>query len=81
MHKHNHNADNTTSQRSAGKQNRDSGTRDFIKQLFRDTFFKGGAYEDEMKILEGGLRTKTWIIHITLMVSRVVFSSLGQSYW
>ena len=80
MHKQNHNADNVTSPRSVGKQ-RDIGTRDLIKQLFRDTFFKGGAYEDEMKILEGGLRTKTWIIHITFMVSRVVFSTLGQSYW
>ena len=80
MHQNNHNADNA-SQRSENKQNHDSGARVLIKQLFRDTFFKGGAYEDEMKILEGGLRTKTWIIHITLMVSRVVFSSLGQSYW
>ena len=81
MHENNHNADNVTSQRSAGKQNRDNDTKYLFKQLIRDTFFKGGAYEDEMKILEGGLRTKTWIIHISLMVSRIVFSSLGQSYW
>ena len=53
----------------------------FIKQLLKETFYKGGPYEEEMKVLEGGLRTKSWIIHITLMLSRVVFSSLGQSYW
>lgn len=31
--------------------------------------------------MERTLQTKTLIIHFTMMVSRVGFSSLGQSYW
>ena len=53
----------------------------FVKQLLKETFYRGGPYEAEMRVLEGGLRTKSWIIHIALMVSRVAFSSVGQSYW
>ena len=34
-----------------------------------------------MQIIESGLQTKTWVIHSATMISRIVSSSLGKSFW
>lgn len=52
-----------------------------IKELFKETFRSKSAYPEESKSMERSLQTKTLIAHTTMMISRVGFSLLGQSYW
>lgn len=52
-----------------------------IKELFKETFRSKSSYPEEMKDLERSLQTKTLIAHATMMLGRMGFSMLGQSYW
>ena len=53
----------------------------FTKALFKDTFRRGGAYRDEMLNVQRSLYTKSWLIHMIMMFSRVAYLILGIAYW
>jgi len=47
----------------------------------RSTFSNGGEYASELKTIQEGLYTKSWLIHCLTILSRVVYPLLGIARW
>ena len=52
-----------------------------ICRLFIDSFKDGGAYKEEFKIFQNGLKTKAWLFHIFVMATRILAPITGSAYW
>ena len=53
----------------------------FGKDLFIDTFKKGGAHREEMEKVKHSLYTRAWITHSVMMFTRVLYPLLGIALW
>lgn len=56
------------------------GTYRKSKMLLHDTFFQC-SYEEEKSSVEDMMLRKSWVIHIVLMSTRIIWPIFGASYW
>ena len=56
-------------------------TAQFTKRLFIDTLTRGGEYRAEMREIELSLDTKTWLVNVALMLSRILYPIFGIAHW
>ncbi len=52
-----------------------------LKELLFETFRSESTYQHEKKRLREMLYTRAWLIHLWLMLWRVFYALLGNSYW
>ena len=53
----------------------------FSKDLFRDSFRRGGAYSEESNQFQESLYNRAWLIHSMLMFSRIAWPLMGIAVW
>ena len=53
----------------------------FLKQLFKDTYRKDGAYREERDRVMNSLYPKAWLIHLCINATRIVYPILGMAQW
>ena len=53
----------------------------FVKNLFLDTFRHGGTFRNAMLEVEDLLCTKSWLVHVFVTLSKIVYPIFGQAYW